>query len=96
MSGFRRTLVGLGAVASAAALALTPAAAGAAGGGWQVVFTRHYGPPANQSLYEAVAATGTNDAWAFGTTNWSNPHTGVPVAEHWTGGAGATARCRRA
>lgn len=79
----------LGAAGPALALLLTavqPAQA-ASPAGWRVVFSHHYGAPANQSLYSAVAATGAGDAWVFGVDNWVNPSSGRPVAEHWNGSA---------
>ena len=87
MTTVRRTSAMLGAVTSAAALALALGvpARGAAIIGWRVVFSHHYGAPANQSLYTAVVATGQRDAWAFGVDNWVNPGSGRPVAEHWNG-----------
>ncbi|HEV2376957.1 MAG TPA: hypothetical protein VGS19_32935 [Streptosporangiaceae bacterium] len=76
-----------GVVASAAAIALASglSAQGAVSSGWRVVFTHHYGAPSNNSLYTAVAATSTHDAWALGVDNWVNAYSGAPVAEHWNG-----------
>jgi hypothetical protein len=75
--------------AAVSAVVLTLAAgapAQAAGTGWSVVFTHHYGPAANYSDYSAVAAPGAGDVWAFGTTNGAGaPAPGTPVAEHWNG-----------
>jgi len=91
---FRRSRTALAAAASAALLTLPPGvaagasrpAAGASGGGWHLVFSRHYGLPRNYSGYTAVTAPGDRDAWAFGSTSTAGlPAPGSPVAEHWDG-----------
>jgi hypothetical protein len=87
MKPFRSTYVVATAAASAAALALALGVpAQAAGTGWSVVLTKHYGAAANYSAYQAVVAPGADSAWAFGTTNAAGePAPGTPVAERWNG-----------
>jgi hypothetical protein len=84
----RPACAALGAVASAAALALVPSLPGQAAlaTSWHVVLTKHYGAAANYSGYSAVVAPSTSDAWVFGTTNGAGlPAPGTPVAERWNG-----------
>jgi hypothetical protein len=84
----RRAAAALGAGLSAILLTLAAVVpAQAAGTGWIVVFTHHYGPAKNFSGYFTVIAPGRNDAWAFGGTNLSGATSGAPVAVHWNGTA---------
>lgn len=49
----------------------------------RVAVTRHYGALANASGYEVIAATGRDEAWAFGGTDPGGPSS--PVAARWDG-----------
>jgi hypothetical protein len=57
---------------------------GGRGGGhqapWQLVRDSHYGPPKNESGYDAVLAH-RDEAWFFGGTNLQR--TGRPIVERW-------------
>ncbi|MGH3159359.1 MAG: hypothetical protein ACRDNF_22685 [Streptosporangiaceae bacterium] len=87
MKPIRRMGTVLTTAGSAAVLTLAVGApAQAASTGWHTVFTTHYGVATNYSAYQAVAAPGSDDAWAFGTTNEAGlPAPGRPVAESWNG-----------
>ena len=77
----RRTCSALGAGLSAALLAIgagVPAEASTTPG-WRIVFSRHFGGPANFCAYWAVAAISRHDAWALGGG------TSSAAAEHWNG-----------
>jgi hypothetical protein len=85
MSFPRRMGAALAAGLSATALALALGVpAQAAGPGWHVVFTHHYGSPGASSFYLTVVAASRDAAWAFGARNPSG-ETLVPVAARWNG-----------
>lgn len=81
-----RTTIGSGlAVTGLIAAAALPAQA-ASGIGWRIVSVRHFGAAGlGNSLY-SVAATGGDNAWAFGSSEpYAAPPASGPVAEHWNG-----------
>jgi len=75
------------AAVAAGALAIGAAAPGQAASspGWRQVLSKHYGSAADFSAYTAVTALAKNNAWAFGTTDYSGGTTPEAVAEHWNG-----------
>jgi hypothetical protein len=55
----------------------------AAGQGWRIVATHHFGAARDLNGLSTAVALGSNDAWALGGTGFYGG--GVPVAEHWNG-----------
>jgi hypothetical protein len=55
----------------------------AAGPGWRIFATHHFGAAPDGNGLSTVLATGRRDAWALGGTDFYGG--GVPVAEHWNG-----------
>lgn len=72
-----------GALAGGSLGAWAPAAQAAARPAWQLARDSHYGPPKNESGYDAVLAH-RDEAWFFGGTNLAR--TGRPVVERWING----------
>jgi hypothetical protein len=71
-------------VAAALSASAVPAQAlPAAGPGWRVFATHHFGAARDQNGLSTVVAPGKNDAWALGGSEFYGD--GVPVAEHWNG-----------
>jgi hypothetical protein len=77
------TVAGL--MAAALSVAGAPPAQAAAGPGWRVVSTHHFGGSPPYSSLDSVVSTGRNNAWAFGGADLLGPARGTPVAEHWNG-----------
>jgi hypothetical protein len=78
-----------GAVASAAALAVSVLPAQAATPGWRQVFSQHYGAKADYSGFTSTSAFGKNDLWALGgsDTSLGDGATQQVIAIHWNGHA---------
>lgn len=81
--------------AAVAAVALAAGAAlpaHASTTGWRQVFNGHYGVANNYSVYGAVAATSSSNAWAFGGSDASDGDgtTQQIEAVHWNGSAWST------
>jgi hypothetical protein len=76
-----------GAVASAAALAVSVLPAQAATPGWRQVFSQHYGAKADYSGFTSALAFGKNNAWVLGGTDLSggNNTTQQPLILQWRG-----------
>jgi hypothetical protein len=55
----------------------------AAGQGWRIFATHHFGAAQDINGLSTVVAPARNDAWALGGTGFYGG--GVPVAEHWNG-----------
>ena len=72
--------LGAGALVSGSLAAGTAAAEAAARPAWQLARASHYGPPKNESGYDAVLAH-SDEAWFFGGTNLKR--TGRPIVERW-------------
>lgn len=86
MRVFPRTGAACAAVSAIALMLGMTSPAQATAPGWRQVLSRHYGPATNASLYQAVVATGKNNAWALGGTDLTEATgAGRPVAVHWNG-----------
>jgi hypothetical protein len=82
----RSVIIAVAAAAAMLAATVVPAQA-ATTPGWRQLESHHYGAAANYSIYTAVAATGSKDAWALGGSDISGNSgtTPAPVAVHWNG-----------
>jgi len=76
------------AVCSAMLLATAVPATAASSPRWKVVYSKHFGGPANQSAFDSVVAPASGQAWAFGATSLVDSGGGrVQIAAHWVHGA---------
>lgn len=72
-----------GLIAAALPPAAAPPARAAAGPGWRIFATHHFGAAREMNGLSTVVAPGKKDAWALGGSEFYGG--GVPVAEHWNG-----------